>query len=814
MFRRSLSLIALFVVISICIPASLRAEWFENGTPVCTAIGYQAQEVAVTDGGGGAFIVWTDGRQFPWVMITAQRIDEGGFPAWDPDGIQVCAVDTIQLQPVAAYAGDGTVMIAWISQDGPVYTVSAQKIDRDGNLLWTLDGIQITSLSGVLDNIRICPDHAGGAVFAWLDSRGGGYQVYAQRLDAEGTALWTDGGHQITSSPVLKSELQIASDGYGGAFLTWVDYTNEDIYAEWVQLGGYIAWGGTNGVPVCGEINSQEYPSIIADGAGGAIVCWDDFRSDPFGDIYAQKLEPGFGSPMWSSGVPVCTDPGAQGSVAIVSDGAAGAILVWLDGRNSDYDIYTQKLNGVGTPQWTGDGIPVCAAEGLKYFPVAESDGNGGAIISWQDNRSGSGADVYATRIDLNANILWPESGLPVCTSPFDQIVSSIAVDDMGNAIFVWNDDRNLFDGDIYAQRIDRFGKWGFPAPHIASVRDVPGDEGGQVNISWNASRLDVFPNSEIFYYTIWRSIDEELAMAMLNDGAAMLDGSSALRVADDELESDPSSPLLRRTLEAGEPYYWTEIATVYSSDITDFYAELVPTLFDSSSAGFERHYFQVVAHGYESTHYWISAPDSGYSVDNLAPDTPLGLAGEQFFTPVGMRLTWEPNSESDLAGYNVYRGTSSGFTPGPGNLVVSTDEEEIFDSEWSWEAGYWYKVSAIDINGNESQFAVLAPDVITGDDPMPVPEVTFLAQNYPNPFNPVTTIGFGLKESGHVSLRIYDAAGRLVTTLVDESRSAGRYSTEWNGKSADGSSAASGVYFYRLISKEFEETRKMILLR
>jgi flagellar hook assembly protein FlgD len=103
---------------------------------------------------------------------------------------------------------------------------------------------------------------------------------------------------------------------------------------------------------------------------------------------------------------------------------------------------------------------------------------------------------------------------------------------------------------------------------------------------------------------------------------------------------------------------------------------------------------------------------------------------------------------------------------------------------------------------------------MITGDEPMPVPDATFLAQNFPNPFNPSTTIEFGLKEGGHVSLRIYDAAGRLVRSLIDESRPAGRYSVDWDGKDRIGGRAASGVYFYRLMAGSFLETRKMVLLR
>jgi flagellar hook assembly protein FlgD len=77
-----------------------------------------------------------------------------------------------------------------------------------------------------------------------------------------------------------------------------------------------------------------------------------------------------------------------------------------------------------------------------------------------------------------------------------------------------------------------------------------------------------------------------------------------------------------------------------------------------------------------------------------------------------------------------------------------------------------------------------------------------------------MTTIAFGLKERAHVSLRIYDAAGRLVATLLDETKPAGSYKVEWKGRRTDGIDAASGVYFYRLVAGTFEETRKMVLLR
>lgn len=89
------------------------------------------------------------------------------------------------------------------------------------------------------------------------------------------------------------------------------------------------------------------------------------------------------------------------------------------------------------------------------------------------------------------------------------------------------------------------------------------------------------------------------------------------------------------------------------------------------------------------------------------------------------------------------------------------------------------------------------------------VPTSFSLSQNYPNPFNPATTISFSLPTKSFVSLKVFDALGREVETLVSEQLDAGTYSTQWNPVSLP-----SGVYFYRLQAGSFIETKKLILLR
>jgi alpha-amylase len=89
------------------------------------------------------------------------------------------------------------------------------------------------------------------------------------------------------------------------------------------------------------------------------------------------------------------------------------------------------------------------------------------------------------------------------------------------------------------------------------------------------------------------------------------------------------------------------------------------------------------------------------------------------------------------------------------------------------------------------------------------IPEEFYLYQNYPNPFNPLTTISYQIKEQGLVQLKVYNSLGQEIVTLVNEVQSSGIYKSLF-----DASNLPSGVYFYRMISGSYSETKKMILLR
>jgi predicted lipoprotein with Yx(FWY)xxD motif len=798
--------LAVLCVLIIAVP-SVWAYWVQDGLALCTATGDQLSPTITSDGAGGAIVTWHDYRSGNY-DIYVQRLNASGSVQWTTDGVAICTAANIQSFPTIVSDGAGGAIVTWYDyRSGSNNDIYAQRVNASGAVQWTANGVALCTATGDQWSPMITSDGAGGAIVTWYDYRSGNSDIYAQRLNASGTPQWTANGVAICTAAADQQLPQITSDGTGGAIVTWTDFrsgSNTDIYAQRLNASGAVQWT-TDGVALCAATNSQSSPTIISDGAGGAIVTWTDYRSGTNYDIYAQRVNAS-GAVQWTAnGVALCTATNSQSSPKITSDGAGGAIVAWYDYRSGiNYDIYIQKLNASGTPQWTANGVALCTAAADQQLPQITSDGTGGAIVTWYDYRSGNNNDIYAQRVNASGAVQWTANGVALCTATGHQYNPQITSDGAGGAIVTWYDYRSG-NSDIYAQQVSGSGKTGFLNPAIHSIRDVPGDQGGSVNLAWDASRADYF-SGDITRYTIWRALSTPAALMMIKDGAALLSGP-------EEISSTTSKAQVRMEQVGGLTFYWSLIDS-HDAYYLQNYSKLVATAFDSSSATTQYNYFQIIAHTSDARTFFISAPDSGRSVDNIAPGVPKALAGEQSYTPAGLDLTWARNKEADLGHYAVYRGTSAGFVPGAGNLVASPCDTTILDSGWRWSGGYYYKVSALDVHGNESGFALLSPDGVTGTDTPKAPDASYLAQNYPNPFNPTTRIAFGLSAPAHVSLRIYDAAGRLVRALVNEERRAARYEETWDGRDSNGRSVSSGIYFYKLAAGSFVETRKMALLR
>ncbi len=797
----------LFVTFFFVVPA--QAIWVENGKAVCTAVEGQGDPLVVADGNGGSIVIWMDDRTSSITEIYAQRVDEYGRDMWASDGVRVYTGSSSAMTFYATGDGASGAMIAVLSVEDSLYV---QHLYADGTTWSSPQGALVCNfVMPVFDPEYVSiTQGGGGAIITWFDPRSfPDLNIYAQRVDAAGNIKWAVNGVPVTSAASFQLSPCCAQDQSGGAIIAWADDRsgNRDIYAQRIDSTGTVLWT-IDGVPVCTETSTQQKPCIISDGAGGVIISWEDSRLSSYGDIFLQKLNSSGAAQWTANGVVATAALYSQTEARLVSDGDGGVILTWLDVRNtlSNTDIYAQRLDAAGNVLWETDGTAICTADNVQGYPGIAEDGDGGAVIVWNDNRY-LNEDIYAQRIGPDGIVMWEENGDSVCTGFTGQRYSpTLAYAGRRGVVIAWGDGRNgETDINIYAQGVDLQGKWGYPSPVIHSVEDVPGDQGGYIDLFWYASLWEDPIYDEITHYTLWRAVEPQQALAAIEMGALLVEDR-----ADPVPRGD--SRLIRRVVTGSATYFW-ELVGTQQAYCFEAYSMTIPTLFDSTAVHHAYHYFQVLAHRSNHDYYYLSGVDSAYSVDNLAPGMPVGLAGEQAYAPEGLQLTWEQNGEDDLAGYNVYRGTDGGFVPGPLSRLATTSEPFLFDDEWRWDGVYWYKVAAIDVNGNEGGFATLSPGMITGED-IPLPEATFLAQNFPNPFNPMTTIGFGLKEKGHVSLTVYNAAGQLVATLVDETMTAGSHEAEWNGRADADRIAASGIYFYRLVADDFVRTRKMVLLR
>ena len=104
--------------------------------------------------------------------------------------------------------------------------------------------------------------------------------------------------------------------------------------------------------------------------------------------------------------------------------------------------------------------------------------------------------------------------------------------------------------------------------------------------------------------------------------------------------------------------------------------------------------------------------------------------------------------------------------------------------------------------------------NVDNGDVVNVIPAHSYLGSNYPNPFNPSTTIQFGIKEAGFVKIKVFNARGQLIRTLVNDSKAAGTYQATWNGLDENNRPVASGVYIFRMETKGKVQTTKGILIK
>ncbi|MFX1236565.1 MAG: hypothetical protein ACFE8P_02460 [Promethearchaeota archaeon] len=398
-----------------------RINWSANEIPICAISEEQSHPKIVSDGAGGAIVAWLDNRSSNGLDIYTQRINPSGAIQWQENGILISNMTINQWRYDIISDGNGGAIVVWeASMPGYNIDIYGQRITSDGHLNWSTDGVPICNHEQIQLYFQLASDDLGGAIIVWEDRRFSGDGVYAQRVNLTGHALWSPNGTAICSLMDEDGEKpHIINDGsgMGSVMVSWSDRRNGDnvdSFAQKLNSSGHWQWI-PEGVPICVvPYNWITESPLVGDGCGGAIIVWPDRRNqEDQHDIYAQRIDTD-GTINWTeNGVPICTALGVQSGIALASDGSRGAIITWVDDRpDVEMDIYAQKINFTGHAKWVPNGTSICSAYDWQYSPQLVCDGNGGAVISWTDSRNyGNNLnDIYAQRINSEGYPQWSES--------------------------------------------------------------------------------------------------------------------------------------------------------------------------------------------------------------------------------------------------------------------------------------------------------------------------------------------------------------------------------------------------------------------
>jgi len=397
------------------------------------------------------------------VCLLAAACAHAQTPAgqWGPFGLVVgdALGRTSHINPRIAEIKPGVFFAVWEDSRSGRSNIYMQKIDQAGDLMLDANGVAVCKYAEDQTNPRIVTDSAGGAIIIWQDNRSGNFNIYAQRIDENGNPLWTKEGVPVCEFPAGQFFPEVISDGQGGAIVTWYDYRSgsEDVYVQRLNSQGQILFA-PEGVPVCKAPGTQWFPKLVTDGRNGAIIAWMDRRSGNF-DVYAQRVDYS-GKLLWGeSGLPICVMEGNQENVEIIDDGAGGAIIAWKDSRSTAPGLYVQKINPDGAPLLPVNGTMVSQDTDLVSALDLAPTKQGGAMIVWSDPHAGD-ADIYVQQMDASGRMVWM-GGQPVAQLRGEQ--NNPRIFGRGPLYFIVWEDKRQGKTQLYCQKIKDIGEMLLP---------------------------------------------------------------------------------------------------------------------------------------------------------------------------------------------------------------------------------------------------------------------------------------------------------------------------------------------------------------
>lgn len=667
--------------------------------PLGTVVSFGNVELSeinlANDNNGGQWLVWVDKTESPSQM-RFQHFDDTGFPLLAGGGeilnpSPMTPLPHHHLNPTILPDNNGGLFVAYQdSVSGASFsTVWVQHLAVDGSLIWGSYGYMVDS-NGTSrhSEVQMALANNGSLAVVWKDEYGANPGLYAQFLDADGYRQWADEGVWLNQNSGMVSKPRIAWMASSRLAVAWQeDRAVGGIFAIYWQAvseaGNTLLGVGGDPVFVDNDIEFSEPVVSLSTGGNFLVACISHelTGADPAFNAQAQKFGRNSLTPLWDTPNGVACGRPSTGlnkgtkQVHILPHTGGGALVhyVWAgySGFNAVETLKLQKINTDGTKESVNYGYLDWSLRTDYNVDLLTVEKMTDDEVAWVGVFSSTGgtATVTVKRSNISNSFAGSSGKKTVFYKEYsgDDILPIYAktAGTENRTALAWEENWDM-ERRLRFLFFDQYGLVGHTPPKMISALDIPGDQGGQLELNWRSSNFDSPPIGSITQYSVWRK----------------------------------------------DSGVWTHLQTVPAVGLEQ-YSSIAATMADSTSANSALTEFRVLAHAGDPGMNWPTDSIFGSSVNNLG-------------------------------------------------LIAST----VFNKA------------------------------------------------YPNPFNPSTTLSFTLGTTGPVQLDIFDIAGRRVATIAHEILIAGPHEFTWQGRSHQGQSVSSGVYFARLKTNDTVQVQHLTLVK
>ncbi len=402
---------------------------------------YDQKSPAIAFNGTDYLVVWEDWRGSSYYDVYGARVTPAAV-VLEPDGIVISQQADAEYLPAVA-TGDSDFLVAWQDFRGRSADIYAGRVTPTGSVL-DPDGIPVAIAANDQSSPAAAFDGANYLV-VWEDWRNGPeLDLYGARVTPAGVVL-DPSGFAISQAARDQKDPAVAFDGTN-YLVVWADHRSGDSVATYgarVTPAGVVL--DSSGIAISTAAGDQWSPAVAFDGTNYLVV-WSDNRGGYEWDIYGVRVTPA-GEVPDAADIAISTATGHQQFVALAFDGTS-YLVAWADTRSGLCDLYGARV----TPQGSvldPSGIAISTARSSQRYPAVGSDSTNYLVV-WVDRR-GADADIYGARVTPAGTVLDP-NGVVVSQAAGDQCNPVLGYDQT-SFLAAWEDCRSD-SSDIYAARV------------------------------------------------------------------------------------------------------------------------------------------------------------------------------------------------------------------------------------------------------------------------------------------------------------------------------------------------------------------------